>query len=86
MLHFLARARKRKQRKKPVFRFTLRVAENGRSTRNLASLRPACGKPLADKQSARFCPAASPMLSAGQRGIQNLKLNACFQAPFEGAS
>jgi hypothetical protein len=49
---------------------------HGRSARKLASL----------KQSARFFPAASPMLGAGQREIQNQNLKNCFPAPFEGAS
>ena len=37
----------------------------------MAGLRPACGKPSADRQSARFFPTAPPMLGAGQRETKN---------------
>jgi hypothetical protein len=55
----------------------------GRSTRKLARRSLGYG---GLRQSARFDPAASPMLGAGQREIQTLNLKNCFQATFYGAS
>jgi len=39
----------------------------GRRVSELASLKPACGEPSADKQADTLFPTSSPMLGAGQR-------------------
>jgi hypothetical protein len=65
-LHFLSREKKTKQKKTPVSRFFLRVANTVGARGNS----PAVGKL---RQSTRFFPPASSMLGAGQRGTSKPK-------------